>query len=372
MPHRRRITTKVWLIGWLVCGLLAAIAQPSKPAPQLEQQLKQAVRKNANNFAANHQLGEFYLQQNKLAQAIPYLEKARQLDPNHYTNSYDLALTYFRLDEQTKARASVQILLKLNPTAELYTLLGDIEDKANRREQAAEEYQRAARLDESEERLLDFGNSLIKIGAFEGAVQIFNYSLKKYPQSAKLRVGLGITQYTGGRYSEAVKTLCEAVDLDPTDARSFLFLGEMYGVAPEQAEEVTRRMAQFAQLFPQNAQAHFYYAVSLWQGRGDTSSSADMEQVERLLRTAITLDPTLAPAHLELGVLLSGLQKNTEAIAELRAAIRLKPEVAKAHYRLMQLYQRTGQRELAAQELQLFQALKARETKPVLQLKPHP
>lgn len=355
-------------MGWLACGLIAAAAQPPKPAPQLEQQLKLAVRKNAQSFAANHQLGEFYLQQNQLAQAIPHLEKARQLDPTHYANGYDLALTYFRLDEQTKARATVQDLLKRKPTAELYTLLGDIEDKANRREQAAEEYQRAARLDESEDRLLDFGNSLIKIGAYDGAVQIFNYSLKKYPQSAKLRVGLGITHYTGGRYTEAVKILCEAVDIDPTDPRSFVFLGEMYGVVPDLATEVSKRMAQFVKLYPQQAQAHFYYAVSLWQGR--SSVPVELSEVERLLRTAITLDPKLSSAHLELGILLAEQQKNTEAIQALRTAIKLQPAVAKAHYRLMQLYQRTGQRELAAQELQLFQQLKARETKPEIKLHP--
>jgi tetratricopeptide (TPR) repeat protein len=368
MSRCYRNIVNVGLILSLAMGFTAVVAQPTKTASQIERQLQQAVRKNPRSFAANHQIGEFYLQQNQFAQAIPYLEKARQLDPKHYANAYDLALAYFRLNNLGKARASVQALLKIKPTAELYALLGDIEDKANNREQAAEEYQRAARLDESEDRLLDFGNSLIKIGAYDGAVQIFDYSLKKYPQSAKLRVGLGITHYTGGRYSEAVKTLCEAVDLDPTDPRSFVFLGEMYGVAPELAEEVTKRMAQFVQFHPNNAQAHFYYAVSLWHGQ--SGANVEMNEVERLLRTAISLDPHLSSAHLELGVLLSEQRKNAEAITALRTAIKLKPDVAKAHYRLMQLYQRTGQRELAAQELELYQALKARETKP--EIKPQP
>ena len=57
------------------------------------------------------------------------------------------------------------------------------------------------------------------------------------------------------------KILCEAVDIDPTDPRSFIFLGEMYGVVPDLAEEVTKRMAQFVKLYPNNAQAHFYYAT---------------------------------------------------------------------------------------------------------------
>jgi tetratricopeptide (TPR) repeat protein len=79
--------------------------------------------------------------------------------------------------------------------------------------------------------------------------------------------------------------------------------------------------------------------------------------VEGLLRRAVTLDSTFAKAFLELGVLLSDQQRYTEAIQELRRATRLEPDLAQAHYRLAQAYQRTGQKALAAKELELFQRL---------------
>ncbi|MCI0660036.1 MAG: tetratricopeptide repeat protein [Acidobacteria bacterium] len=334
----------------------------SNPA-RIERTLKDELRRDPESFDANHHLGEFYIKQGKLAAAIPYLEKAQQINPTHYTNSHDLALAYFQAEKFAHARAQIQNILKWKETAELHSLLGDVEAKAGNLVAAAEEFQRAARMDESEQNLLDLGNSLIKINAFDAAIQIFSYSLGKYPGSAKLRVGMGITRYSRGEYSDAVKLLCEAADLDPADPRPYLFLGEMYGVSPEMANEITRRMTQFVKHHPENAMAHYYYAVNLWKGQRDAGRAVDLNRIETMLRRAIALDPKLSAAHFELGVLYSEQEKYGDAINALRRTVSLQFDHAKAHYRLAQLYQRTGQKSLAARELEIHKKLNARETK---------
>ena len=50
-------------------------------------------------------------------------------------------------------------------------------------------------------------------------------------------------------------------------------------------------------------------------------------------------------------------------IQELRSATRLEPDLAQAHYRLSQAYQRTGQKALAAKELEIFERLSARTSR---------
>ncbi|MBO0800412.1 MAG: tetratricopeptide repeat protein, partial [Blastocatellia bacterium] len=322
-------------------------------APTTEQALKAELRRHPASFVANHNLGEFYIKQGNLKAAIPYLEKAQQIDPKHYDNSYDLALAYLQTGALPRARAQIQGILKWKETAELHSLLGEVEDKAGNPVAAAEEFQRAARIDESEQNILDLGNSLIKINALDAAIEIFSYGLKKYPNSAKLRVGMGIARYSHGQYNEAVKALCEATDLDPADERPYLFLGEMYGVAVEMADEITRRMAQFVKYHPDNAKSHYFYAINLWKGRRDPDHPVDLMQVETSLKKAVALDPKLAEAWFELGALYSEQQKYAEAIAALRKAVALKPDLSKAHYRLSQIYQRTGQKELAAQEMEI-------------------
>ncbi len=347
-------------ICFLLCSLPAFAQKAVAPNPaSLEIKLKQALKAEPESFAANYQLGEFYLQQKRLAVAIPYLERAQTLDAQHYECRHDLALAYVLTGAAAKARTQLKATLQLRDAAELHALLGEVEEQAGDVAAAATAYHRAAELEPSEKHLLSLGNLLIRSSNYVEALQYFSYGLQKYPRSAQLKVGLGITEYSQGKYEQAVKTLCEAADLDPSDHRPFLFLGEMYGVAPALADDITKRMAEFVERHPQNAQAHYYYAINRWRGRRNGEAVEALDQIEKSLLTAVRLDPKLTEAHFELGVLYAEQQRYQPAIAALRRAITLKPEHAKAHYRLMQVYQRTGQKALAKREQEIHQRLNA-------------
>jgi tetratricopeptide (TPR) repeat protein len=337
---------------------------PRKPSSSdlaaVEQRLSDAVRREPNSVTAHHALATFYVQQGKLAAAIPHLERAQAIDPTHYASGYDLAVALLEIGKIDKSRAQVKRMLSAKDAAELHNLLGDIEERAGNLVAAAEEYQRAAHMDATEEHLFDWGNNLLQLRAFEPATDVFAAAVARYPKSARLHVGLGIARYSRGQYEAAVKSFCEAADLAPNDPRPFQFLGEMYGVAPELGAEVTNRLAQFVKKQPRNAAAHFYYAMSLWKGQSAETPTVDFKRVEALLRRAVALDPKLAKGFFQLGVLLSDQQRYTEAIPELRRATQLEPDMAPAHYRLAQAYQRTKQPDLAAKEMQIFEQLKQR------------
>jgi len=53
-----------------------------------------------------------------------------------------------------------------------------------------------------------------------------------------------------GKYDEAVKALLAAADLDPADARCYLFLSKAYDSSPGQAGEVIQRFQRYAELKP--------------------------------------------------------------------------------------------------------------------------
>jgi tetratricopeptide (TPR) repeat protein len=325
----------------------------------VERRLTDAVGREPGSFEAQHALAVFYLQQGKVDAAIPHLERARAIDPAHYANGYDLGLALLQTGKLEAAREHVSRMLAAKQTGELYNLAGEIEERAGNLVAAAGEYQRAAHMDATEEHLFDWGNNLLQLRAFEPAAQVFTAAIARHPQSARLHVGLGIAHYSRGQYQAAVKSFCDAADLDPSDPRAYEFLGEMYGVAPELGAEVTERLALFVKARPDNALAHLHYALSLWKGQPGTSRSPDVHQIEALLRRAVALDPKLSKGFLELGNLLSDQQRFKEAVEQLRHATRLEPGLAQAHYRLAQAYQRTGQKALAARELAIFQQLKS-------------
>lgn len=349
----------------------AALVQQSTPPPRqttkppdsatLERSLTQAVRQHPESFDAHHALAEFYIQHGKLAAALPHLERAHTIDPSHYANAYDLALVYLETGNLEGARRLVRGLLEQKDLGELHNLLGDVEERSGNLVAAAEEYQRAAHLDATEAHLFDWGNNLLQLRAYEPAAQVFTAAIARHPDSARLYVGLGIAEYSRGQYSDAVKAMCRAADLAPSDPRPHQFLGDMYGIAPELADEITTRLARFVKVAPANALGHYYYAMSLWKGATGSEPSPDRSSVHTHLERAVALDPTLAKGFLQLGILLSEQQRYKEAIPHLRKASALEPELAQAHYRLAQAYRRTGQAALAAKELEIFERLKARD-----------
>jgi Flp pilus assembly protein TadD len=335
---------------------------PASPDPaQIERRLKESAKTAPESFAAHHALAGFYLERGDVESAIPHLRRAYAIDPAHPVNGYNLGLALLQTGALDDARKIVMTLLKAQESGELHNLLGDIEESDGNLIGAAEEFQKAAHMDATEEHLFDWGNNLLRLRSADNALNVFGVSVQRYPDSARLHIGLGIAQYSRGRYKDAVTSFCRAVDLDPSDPRPYGFLGDIYGVAPDLGPEVTERLAGFVKAQPKNALAHLYYALSLWKGQRASADSppVDLKRVEALLNQAATLDPALGRAFLELGILLSDQGRHKEAIDYLLTATRLEPSHAQARYRLAQAYRRTGQTALAEKQLEIFQKLKA-------------
>jgi tetratricopeptide (TPR) repeat protein len=198
-------------------------------------------------------------------------------------------------------------------------------------------------------------------GFLDNALKFFSYGVQKYPQSAKLTVGLGVTLYTEGRYDDAVKTLCAAADLDPKDPRPFQFLGKVSTVSPSHIPEIRKRLEEFVHLYPNNGPAIYYYAMSLWE-RPEGQPAADLGVIEALLHKAVAADPALYEAHFQLGVLYQNQQKYQDAIGEFKQTIKLRPDYGSAHYHLFLLYTRTHQKQLADEHLAILKQIKQEDT----------
>ncbi len=335
--------------------LLAANPQTGGPAAS---DLRARVRRQPESYEANHNFGEYLVHQHDLNRAIPYLRKAYALRPDNYENGYDLALVCLETGAMNESRRIVSDLLNRQDRAELHNLLGDVEEKDGRIEAAAQQYEIAARMDPSEKNLFDLGSDLLLHKGFQAALTVFEYATQRYPQSAKMQVGLGIAHYSLGQYQSAIESLCRGIDLDPKDTRAFDFLGKMYDVAPAQEDEVSKYLAHFASSYPDNAAANYYYALSLRRRtEGALTNGAD-EIAEKLLVRAVDLKPGFSDAHFQLGLLYEDNGQDSQAIREYRIVTRLDPAFAKARYRLSRLYEKNGQRELAQKELEAFEQLK--------------
>lgn len=339
-------------------NLGASLAQAGKSS-LAQEQFQKALALDPSNYDANHDLAELYIGAGKVPLAIPFLEAAQRADPSSYDNGYDLARAWFMTGESAKAQTLVQKLLEQKNTGELHNLLAEIEEKQGKYLEAANEYETAAHLDPSENNLFDWGSEFLLHRTYEPAVTVFERATKLYPTSARLKIGLGMALYSRGEYDQAVQALLAAADLDPSDPRSYFFLSKAFDSSPTQADTVIEHFRRFADLQPSSAQARYYYAMGLWKGKRSERADLDLHQVESLLQQAISLDPNLADAHLQLGNLYADQHQYARSMPEYQRALQLNPDLSDAHYRLAQDYVHTGQKDLAQQQFDIYQKLRA-------------
>ena len=240
--------------------------------------------------------------------------------------------------------------------AEPHHRLAEIDEKLANPLDAVHEYQRAAEMEPSESYVFDWGAELLAHRALEPATEVFTKGHRSFPKSSRMLIGLGVAEYAQGANEQAVKNVFDASDLDPSDATAYLFLGRMQAAETVEPEGFLEKFKRFADLQPENAQASYYYAVSLWKTSRGNERKDNSEQ-QRLLEKAIRLDPKLSAAYLQLGILFAERGDLERAIAEYQKAVQGDPDLLEAHYRLGQAYRRMGQNEKAEHELQLHAEL---------------
>jgi tetratricopeptide (TPR) repeat protein len=337
---------------------LAAALSHSGKSDLAGDQFRKALDLAPGDYHANHNLGEFYVQSGKLAQARPLLEKAQKIDPSSYDNGYDLAQADFLTGRLSDGRQAVESLLKQKNTGELHELLGQIEEKDGKFLEAAKQFEIAAHMDPSEENLFAWGSEYLLHRTYEPAIDIFQPAIQRYPNSARLLMGLGMAFYSRGKYDEAIKALMAASDLDSADPRCYRFLSHAYSLSSSPSDEVVLRFRRYAELQPANAMAQYYYAMSLSKGNRPQEGSPEFQVVESLLLKSIALDGRFAEAHFQLGNLYADQHDYAKSFPEYERATQLDPNLPDAHYRLGQYYVHAGRKDLAQQEFDAYRRLR--------------
>ena len=326
---------------------------------EAEAEWKCARRLEPGGDEANRGLAQLYLRGNRLADALPLLEAAQRLRPTAGDNGYDLALAELLLGQYGEARATVARLAAEHDSGDLHSVLGRVDEKEGKYVEAANEFGAAARMDPSEDNLFIWASELLLHRAYPAAIDVFRSATERYPKSPRLWIGLGMAQYSRGEYQPSIQALLTAADLDPTDARAYLFLSKAFLSSPSQAEAVIARFRRYAELQPTNARAQYDYAISLWKGRRVEAADVDYQTVEALLLRSIALDEKDAQAHLQLGILYNDERAYAKCLPEYERAIALDPTLADAHFRLGRSLVRAGEKERAQAEFDRFKQLQA-------------
>ena len=328
-----------------------------------ENALRDAVAKSPQSFEANHRLGEFYLRTDRWREAIPLLEAADQVNPEDFTNAFDLASALKSCGEFARSHDRIgQMLAKdkqltAPQTADLHRLLGEIDEKLEDPLGAEREYEHAAGMDASEQNYFAWGSELLLHRAAAPAIEVFGKGTRLHPDSSRMLAGLGAALYTSGSAEDAAHRLCDASDLDPAAAAPYVFLGKMQESTSATLPCAEQKLARFAHDQPENALANYYYGLALWRRDRGSTDAETLQHAEALLKKATALDPKLDAAFLELGNLNFTRSAFPEAVASYEKAIAAHPASSQAHYRLGLAYKRLGDDAKAQSEFAQYKKL---------------
>ena len=325
-----------------------------------EPELLHASLTQPDSFQANRQLGLFYLQHGRPGLSEKYLGVARDSHPSDIEVAHDLAMAEIESRDYSAAGQLASHLTNLDPmNAFAHQLKGSVEAAAGHPEAAVAEYKLSARLDSGPSNVFSAGLSMMALGFFGDAEQMFAAATTSHQDSAKLWLGMGIVNILQAHQTQAVDSLLRSAALDPLNGLTPTLLATLMTNAEDNAR-ILPVIHTFAAAHPEQAIAHYDYALVLSKADHRGSDGPFQKQLKSELELAVREQPNFAAAHFQLGIVYQNAVDLASAIKELSQAVSLQPGVAEWRYRLARAYHQAGQTQSAELEMVKFKQLAAK------------
>ncbi|MGB8011882.1 MAG: tetratricopeptide repeat protein [Terriglobales bacterium] len=297
-----------------------------------------------------------------LASADQHREAAEELqeavkmsDTPEETLLYNLAVEQYAAGQFDQASATADSLRARRDSAELEDLIGDIEEQKGDLSAAVHSHENAIAMAPHEERYrLSLGAELLKFGAYEPAVSVFQKAADLFPNSARLYVGMGMAYYLTEKYDDSVSAFLHAEELDGRSGRAISYLAttQLENAAAPSAAAIDQICGR-AKSHPTDSALVTSCSALLFRKAylaDDRSAAPDL--IHRL-RFAARFAPRDPVANCSLGHALEWTQQLAEARHWLEICVRLRPDSAEDHYRLSRVYQELGLKQAAAEQADL-------------------
>lgn len=290
------------------------------------------IARNPDAWMAYANLGSLYAREGRVAEGLPYVQRALQLKPEHPIALNTLA--YVALHENRFADAlqfcARAIRSPEPPRAEIFNNLGLAHAGLNDQRNAVIAFRRALEIHpELVMAHVNLAESLIRIGELSEAGKHLDIALAQRPASEAANLQLIRILVPLGRLADAQQCCLVALRANPrawATAYQFACLLAAQG-KNDLALEAARRVVQMK---PDHADAHNLLGSLLLAEDQDEAALAS-------LREAVRLAPTLIEARFNLARALTKVGKKDDAIAHLREVLRQEPRDAEARAMLGEL-----------------------------------
>jgi len=313
-------------------------------------EFERAVQIDPQSLSAQVSLARIRMEEHQPRLAAEALAAALRIEPGNVDLILDRTKALIEAGGNTEAATALQSYPDSENSAAAQSLWGEIEEKNGAYLKAGKHFTRAVELDPSEANVWALGAELLRHWNFDAAIAELEPAVVKFPQSARMKLGLGAAYFGNANYPKAIPVFADLLNSDPGNGTYAEMLGLSCKVVMQEAKPRCSALLDYAQAHPGEALAATYAATFIVDGVGDEEQ---MKRAHQFLQNAISADPKLADAHFELGKWMQSESRWPESIPPLEAALRLKPNLAQAHYRLALAYWRGGRKQDAEREMDL-------------------
>lgn len=319
--------------------------------------LKRAEHLDSMNPDTQSNLGIALMQAGHAREAANALAVAATSRPADDDLLYNWALALYDSEQRAEAKKVLLRASNVESSASAQSLLGDISEWEKQYQDAVAHYQAAVKIDPNEPNLYILGLEFLRHWTFDAAIQNFEYGTKKYPNSRRMLLALGVARYSNNDYAGAAPILAQILDASPDDEFVARLLGHNCSLMPDDSPGCAK-LISFAERHRSNAPVATYAAAGILHRPG---GQQDLVQARQLLQQAAVADAKFPESYYQLGILDQQEGNWQASIAPLEQAITLKPGYSQAHYRLALAYSHTNQREKVQTELALQQKYSQQE-----------
>jgi tetratricopeptide (TPR) repeat protein len=178
--------------------------------------------------------------------------------------------------------------------------------------------------------LANTGIQLSHAKQYDAAAACYRKALFIDPNIPQIQLNLGLAEFKGGHFREAIEPFQTVLKLDPKNMQARTLLGMTY-YGSRMFREAAENLEIALAADPDNAQLHYYFAQSLLSASEYQRSLKEFEWLQGR-------DPDAAGTHVLMAQALDGLSRPEEAIAELQAALAKSPNEPGVHFAIGYIY----------------------------------
>ncbi len=256
----------------------------NKEFEKAQEPLLRALEKESENLGTLNSLGTCYMAQGKSSEAIQTYEKALEINPDSVMAYYNIGSAY-----------QIQ----------------------QNHEKACEYLAKAVELDEDESFITALAMSEVKLGRYECALKHYKQLALMCPGKENYKYNIVTCYEALGEFNVAIKMLEEIVYVNPKFILPAQKLASLY--------IKTNQLAKAKDIYENILLKEKVSAEILHQYAILSSSLCDTDTAEKMLKKVICMNPEIAKAHKDLGIIYLNKRLFDYARDEFETAMQLAP-----------------------------------------------